>query len=179
MKQWKILDSTLDVLIGYIYKCRGNCFLLIIDDVWCIVLERKYIVLALLVAAALVLMYILATLRPQREPDGWLFTVDVNGEKFKVLVTNPETAKLLREMMRGERQGIIVGELRRGDGGFNKPWSWHLDPETIEIAEITIELCDGTPSFIESELDYWLNTVKRYCPWGGVVVAEEPWYRGS
>jgi len=72
--------------------------------------------------------------------------VDVNGEKFKVLVTNPETAKLLREMMRGERQGIIVGELRRGDGGFNKPWSWHLDPETIEIAEITIELCDGTPS---------------------------------
>ncbi|MEO3993764.1 MAG: hypothetical protein QN229_05640 [Desulfurococcaceae archaeon TW002] len=41
-----------------------------------------------------------------------------------------------------------------GDGGFNKSWGWHLDPDTVEVADVTIELCDGMPSFVESELDY-------------------------
>ncbi|MEM1665102.1 MAG: hypothetical protein QXQ31_04010 [Zestosphaera sp.] len=67
----------------------------------------------------------------------------------------------------------------RGDGGFNKPWSWHLDPDTVEVADATIELCDGMPSFVESELEYWLNVVKRYCPWNTKVIAEEPWYGSS
>jgi hypothetical protein len=141
--------------------------------------DRYVIALVTLVVAVLILVYVFTTWRHPRQPDGWLFTVDVNGEKFKVLATDPEVASILREMMRGERTGIIVGELRIGDGGFNKPWSWHLDPETIEIAEVTIELCDGTPSLVESQLEYWLNTVKQFCPWNGKVVAEKPWYRSS
>jgi hypothetical protein len=32
--------------------------------------------------------------------------------------------------------------------------------------EVTIELCDGRPSDLDAELDYWAGTVKRYCPWG-------------
>ncbi|MFZ8791080.1 MAG: glutamine amidotransferase-related protein [Thermosphaera aggregans] len=74
------------------------------------------------------------------------------------------------------RGGVVTGELRAGDGGFNKPWSRHLDPGTARVADLTIELCDGMPSFAEAELDYWLNVVKRYCPWSGRVVAEEPWH---
>jgi hypothetical protein len=102
--------------------------------------------------------------------------VDVNGERFKVLVKDPELAGVFRSMLRGERGGVVTGELRAGDGGFNKPWSWHLDPDTVHVADLTIELCGGMPSFVEAELDYWLNVVKRYCPLSGRVVAEEPWY---
>ncbi|MEM4471678.1 MAG: hypothetical protein QXN61_05775, partial [Zestosphaera sp.] len=46
-----------------------------------------------------------------------------------------------------------------------------------EVADATIELCDGMPSFVESELEYWLNVVKRYCPWNTKVIAEEQFLR--
>ena len=54
--------------------------------------------------------------------------------------------------------------------GHNEPWSWHLDPVDIEMAEFTIELCDAAPGTVEEDLDYWLNTVGRYCPWGAELV---------
>lgn len=131
----------------------------------------------MVVASVILYLYSIST-RP-KEPLGWLFTIDVHGERFKVLVKNPAIAEELRKILRGERFGIVIGELRRGDGGFNKPWSWHLDPDTVSVTEAAIELCDGLPSFVESELDYWINVVKRYCPWSTRVVAEEFWYGGS
>jgi len=39
-----------------------------------------------------------------------------------------------------------------------------------EWADATIELCDGTPSHIESDKKYWLETVGYYCPWLARVV---------
>jgi hypothetical protein len=33
------------------------------------------------------------------------------------------------------------------------------------MAEMTIELCDGLPSYVENDLDYWVDTVGRFCPW--------------
>ncbi|MEM0005205.1 MAG: hypothetical protein QXE10_02590 [Desulfurococcaceae archaeon] len=138
---------------------------------------RRELAIALVVLIiALTLAYAYISWWRPRKVSGWLFTVEVNGERFKVLVKDPELADVFRSMFRGERSGIVIGELRAGDGGFNKPWSWHLDPDTVHVAEVAIELCDGTPSFVEAELDYWLNVVKRYCPWNGKVVGEEPWY---
>lgn len=137
------------------------------------------VVVFLIIVTLSMLLYFYVVSKQPREPLGWLFTIDVNGEKFKVLVKNPSVAEELRRMLRGERFGIVNGELRRGNGGFNYPWSWHLDPDTVEVADATIELCDGMPSFVESELEYWINVVKRYCPWGTRVVAEEPWYGSS
>lgn len=49
-----------------------------------------------------------------------------------------------------------AGVIRRGDGGFNAPWSWHLDPATVSFAEVTIEACQATPTYIEQTLDYWI-----------------------
>ncbi len=134
------------------------------------------VVVLVVLIVVLVLGYLYVAWWRPREVSGWLFVVDVNGERFKVLVRDPAIVEVLRSMLRGERGGIVIGELRAGDGGFNKPWSWHLDPDTVEVADATIELCDGMPSFVEAELNYWLNVVKRYCPWNGKVVAEEPWH---
>lgn len=33
-----------------------------------------------------------------------------------------------------------------------------------------IELCDGLPSDVESNLDYWVDTVRYFCPWSGKIV---------
>lgn len=50
-----------------------------------------------------------------------------------------------------------MGTPRRGDGGFNAPWVWHLDPATISFAEVTIEACQTRASAVEEDLDYWIE----------------------
>jgi len=90
--------------------------------------------------------------------------VDVNDERFIIYVTDAETIRLAIENMEGKNNMFPMEELERGDGGFNKPWNWHLKPDTVRMVEVSIELCDGTPSLVENELEYWLGTIKSYCP---------------
>lgn len=94
-----------------------------------------------------------------------------SGETFHVRITDPDVIEEAERLIESEEQRIISAPLRRGDGGFNEPWSWHLDPDSVEFADLTIELCDGCPHMIEEDLDYWIGTVGRYCPWSTELVA--------
>lgn len=47
--------------------------------------------------------------------------------------------------------------------------SWHLDPEAIEIAEFTVEVCGAQPSFVEANLSYFGDTGQRYSPWAATL----------
>ena len=96
------------------------------------------------------------------------FVIDVNGERFVVRSTDPDTIVQLRAVMQGSRSGFPIGPLRRGDGGFNAPWSWHLDPALVRVAELAIEVCDGRPTYVEANL----GDFPAYCPWGARVVRE-------
>ena len=59
-------------------------------------------------------------------PDGAFadFVIDVDSERFVLRTTNPETIVQMRELLAGRRSGFPIGPLRRGNGGFNTPWSW-------------------------------------------------------
>ncbi|HET7010050.1 MAG TPA: hypothetical protein VFI11_04685, partial [Anaerolineales bacterium] len=99
---------------------------------------------------------------------GVLATFDVDGERFRVWVTNPATVEQLLALRDGTSSaGIPNGRLLRGAGetNHNAPWSWHLDAEDIEMAEVTMEVCDGRPSYVEENLDEFIESVGRYCPW--------------
>jgi hypothetical protein len=96
------------------------------------------------------------------------FVIDVSGERFVVRVSDPETIVAFREAMARRRPGFPVGPLRRGDGGFNAPWRWHLDPARTRLAEAAIEVCDGRPSYVNAHLDDYAT----YCPWSARIVAE-------
>ena len=105
---------------------------------------------------------------------GVLATFDVSGESFRVWFTDPtaiETVLLVRDGR--SRATIPAGPLRRGSGpgAHNAPWSWHLDPADVRMAEVTIELCDGRPSYVQAHLDEFIATVGQYCPWGARLVA--------
>lgn len=127
--------------------------------------------------AALVLTVVACGDGPTEVPDvldgGMLATFQVQSDTFRAWAKRAETIHQLEELEAGESSATVPnGVIRRGSGPgeFNAPWSWHLDPESIEMAEFTIEVCDGTPSFVESNLDTWIEDVGRYCPWSAELI---------
>jgi hypothetical protein len=100
-----------------------------------------------------------------------IVTFAVEDEQFKVLLTDPIDIEIAQALLAGEEvppipNGVVV----YGDPGVNAPWSWHLDPDTIEFADVTMEVCDGLPSYIEDRI----VTGDRFCPWSAQVLAVEP-----
>jgi hypothetical protein len=103
---------------------------------------------------------------------GILATFDVQGEQYSIFVTNQDTIEDILALQRGDSQAsILSGKIIAQPAAYNAPWSWHIDPEDIHMAEFTIELCDGLPSHVENDLDYWANTVGRFCPWSAQLVS--------
>jgi len=95
-------------------------------------------------------------------------TIQVVDETFKVELATPELADHARQLLAGEPvAGIPLGTVVRDDAGVNEPWSWHIDPATLEFADMTIEVCDGLPSFVEDGT----VTSEQYCPWSAQVIA--------
>jgi hypothetical protein len=107
---------------------------------------------------------------PSGVDPGDVFVVEVIDQHFRVRATDATTVAALEAMRATGANRIVMGELVRGDGGFNSPWSWHLDPATVQVADQAIELCDGRPAMVEDDLDYWIDTVGQYCPWSAEVV---------
>jgi hypothetical protein len=104
---------------------------------------------------------------------GILATFSVEGEQFKLWVTNDDTIDDILALQANPGLGTFPnGPIAYGSGAadHNLPWSWHLDPEQTEMAEVTIEVCDGRPSFVEGEVEYFVETVEQYCPWGAELV---------
>lgn len=93
--------------------------------------------------------------------------VSVVGETFVMRATDPETIRLARENLAGRNQRFPIGPLRSGNGGFNAPWSWHLDPGEVRMTEAAIEVCDGRPSYVETHL----ADFPTYCPWAARIVS--------
>jgi hypothetical protein len=103
---------------------------------------------------------------------GVVATFDVAGERFRVWVTNPQTIQQILDLQEDPSQpSIPSGRLLRGPGRrrHNAPFHWHLDPEEIEMAENTIELCDALPSFVEANRKEFIKQVGQYCPWSAVL----------
>lgn len=105
-------------------------------------------------------------------PEGSVIvTFAVEQEQFKVLLTDPADIAIAQALLAGEEAPSIPnGLVVRDDPSVNAPWTWHLDPDSIEFADMTIEVCDGLPSYVEDGT----VTSDRYCPWGAIVVAVEP-----
>jgi len=79
------------------------------------------------------------------------------GEIFRVFLQDSTSIQMAAALLATDSTRIIFGSLRAGDGGFNAPWSWHLDPASITFPDLTEEVYDGCPSFVQSNLSYWLS----------------------
>lgn len=109
------------------------------------------------------------------QPEGVVtFTIEVSGETFLARVSDQQVIDDLDARLASATEGVVIGSLGLGNGGFNTPWGWHWEPGTVEVADVAIELCDGRPSMVEDDLTYWIESVGAFCPWGATVVARSP-----
>ncbi len=116
------------------------------------------------IPAALALV-VLTGCAPQGDP---VATFDVVGEQYKIELATPELVAHAEALLAGEDVASIpLGRVVRDDPGPNAPWSWHIDPATLEFADMTIEVCDGLPSYVEDGT----VTSPDYCPWSAEIVA--------
>lgn len=110
-----------------------------------------------------------ATSPPSDTPVIVTFEV-AEGERFRVLLTHGDDVATARRLLAGEDvPGIPNGRVIR-EPGVNVGWSWSLDPDDFEFADLTIEVCDGLPSEVEAGT----LTSERYCPWSALAIEVAP-----
>jgi len=122
-------------------------------------------VAGLAVMAATALLLLAGCAPAHRNP---VATFEVAGvETYKIELDTPALVKHAEQLLKGEDVAAIpLGRVVRDSPGVNKPWSWHIDPKTLEFAQITIEVCDGLLSYVEDGT----VTSKDYCPWSAKVI---------
>jgi hypothetical protein len=69
---------------------------------------------------------------------------------------------------------MVKGPLVNGSGAYNKnaayEFKWHFKEDQVTFADISAEIYDGRPySDVDSNFDYWLNTMKFFGPWNSYV----------
>ena len=108
-----------------------------------------------------------ATEVPQKEGVVVTFRV-ADVEEYRIRLTDPADIEIARKLLAGEEAPRIPnGVVVRGDPDVNVGYTWHINPESVEFADFTMEVCDGLPSDVEKGI----ITSDRYCPWSTEVIA--------
>ena len=97
-------------------------------------------------------------------------TFEVVDERFKALLTDPKDIDTARRLLAGEDVPSIPNGRIIHETGVNQGYSWSLDPNDIEFADVTVEDCDGLPSDVETAV----VAGDRYCPWAATVIGVDP-----
>lgn len=118
--------------------------------------------------------------KPPGEPGAVYFKIGFPTEAertFVIELTDPAKIHQARDAIRDPENhphsvlGIIVKE----PAAYNPPWSYHLDPPTIELFESAIEVCDAAPQYVEEHLAEACGAFLpdcRWCPWSSKVLEE-------
>jgi hypothetical protein len=72
---------------------------------------------------------------------------------------------------------LIIGMIIKEPIYYNRPWSFYLDPDTINFIDGAIEVCDSAILPIEMSLDAVGGAFlpgKTWCPWGAQLLKEIP-----
>jgi len=107
----------------------------------------------------------------------------VHHDSYVLALSDPADiahARALISAEPGELPSIAVANIAAGADGINRdylapgapPWSWHVT-EFDGFYDITAEILDGWPTFVESDVSGWIaNTGGLIGFWNYTVVAE-------
>jgi hypothetical protein len=92
-------------------------------------------------------------------------------DDFTVFVARQDDVDQMREEASAKDKTLIVSSVVRvGRKGYNSDWNYSMDPRSIELGEIFIEVCDAAPRYVERHRRQWKGDV--WCPWSSYVARE-------
>lgn len=94
---------------------------------------------------------------------GAFVTFEACGESVTVWVTDDAFIDEAKSKLGGGQPRVPVFQLADG-ADCDAAWSWHVEP-TASWADVTIEVCDACPSYVESHKADFLS-LGQWCPWG-------------
>lgn len=111
-----------------------------------------------LAAAAIAIMS--GTAMAQRVPPVYFSFVSTHQKthlphEFVFGVTNPAVIAQLRDLLDGKisnGETRVEGKIVKTRADYNEEWSFHLDPDTIQLFKVEIEHCDADPFEVEDNL---------------------------
>ena len=96
---------------------------------------------------------------------------EIAGDTLRVWIENAAFVGEAERLLDAHEMRVPVFNTLVDGQDCDPQWSWHPDPSDVDFADFTIELCDGTPSYIEENKAEWFDTVGSYCPWSARVTA--------
>jgi hypothetical protein len=78
-----------------------------------------------------------------------------------------EIEEMAREAESEEKRLIVGGIVRRGRAPYNADWTYTMRPRSIELGEVWVEVCDGSPRYVQRHLNDWVG--EMWCPWSSYV----------
>jgi uncharacterized protein (TIGR03437 family) len=108
----------------------------------------------------------------------FVFDTPPRKNLFVIKLTDPVKIQKARDILSGMEKDLgVSGVIVKEPACYNTPWSYHLDPQSIEFFEAAIEVCDGTMGYIEGHLEEVGGALlpgNRWCPWASRLVREIP-----
>lgn len=107
----------------------------------------------------------------------------VHGDSYVIRLTKPAHIAHARALISHPNitsAPIVVASIDRGPGDIpnqdylngGAPWSWHVS-EFQGFADFTIEILDGWPTYVEQNLDEWIeNTGGQIGFWTYTIIQE-------
>ena len=114
-------------------------------------------------------------LTPTVEERVFEFLHTTTGETFLAWTSDANTIQQVEAQLalpqdqRGQHINGVILRLPE-DCNINQKWSWYFEPSSWVLSDISIELCDGNPQYLEENLEEYVSNVGRYCPWGSIVL---------
>lgn len=92
----------------------------------------------------------------------------VGEEEYRIRLTDPADLANAQRLLAGDDTAprIPNGLIVRDDTSVNEGWSWSIDPDSLEFADMTTEVCDGLPSYVEDGS----LTGDYFCPWSAEII---------
>ncbi len=102
---------------------------------------------------------------------GEFFTIGFTSRpqaKFIVYVNTPgEVAQMRAEVAASQDDKQIVSGIVRRGKSYNPDWNFTMGPGSIVLGDVFIEVCDGSPYYVQRHRSEWLG--QRWCPWSSYV----------
>ena len=100
---------------------------------------------------------------------------DIDSNTFVFKLVDASKIKEPRKILAKKLMIHIMGTLEKSPVTYNKPWHYHLKPETVPFFEVTTEVCDSTIRFVEghlSEVGGDFLPENFWCPWSSLLTKE-------